>query len=35
VFENNLAVIEQELSSSDYVELTSDAVIVHRDIADG
>jgi predicted nuclease of predicted toxin-antitoxin system len=35
LFENSLAVIEQELSSADYVELTSDAVIVHRDVADG
>jgi predicted nuclease of predicted toxin-antitoxin system len=35
LFENNLAVIEQELSAADYVELTSDAVIVHRDVADG
>jgi predicted nuclease of predicted toxin-antitoxin system len=34
LFENNLAVIEQELSAADYVELTSDAVIVHRDVAD-
>jgi predicted nuclease of predicted toxin-antitoxin system len=35
LFENSLAVIEQELSSADYVELTSDAVIVHRDVVDG
>jgi predicted nuclease of predicted toxin-antitoxin system len=35
LFENNLAVIEQELSAADYVELTSDAVIVHRDVAAG
>jgi predicted nuclease of predicted toxin-antitoxin system len=35
VFENNLAVIEEELLSADYVELTSDAVIVHRDLPDG
>ncbi len=33
LFENNLAVIEQELSSADYVEMSSVAVIVHRDIA--
>ena len=30
LFENNLAVIEQELSSSDYVELSPTAVIVQR-----
>lgn len=35
LFENNLAVIEQELSSADYVELSPAAVIVHRDLADG
>jgi predicted nuclease of predicted toxin-antitoxin system len=32
LFENNLAVIEQELSSADYVEVTSNAVIVHRNL---
>ena len=35
LFDTNLAVIEQELSSADYVELSPVAVIVHRDVADG
>ena len=34
LFETNLAVIEQELSLADYVELASDAVIVHRNVTD-
>ena len=35
LFEDNLAVIEQELLSADYVELSPVAVIVHRDVTDG
>ncbi len=34
LFGNNLAIIEQELSSADYVELSPVAVIVHRDVTD-
>jgi predicted nuclease of predicted toxin-antitoxin system len=34
LFEGFLAIVEQELSSADYVELSADAVIVHRDARD-
>jgi predicted nuclease of predicted toxin-antitoxin system len=35
LFENSLTLLERELSTADYVELSAIAVIVHRDVADG